>query len=150
VGAITADHLEFATRGDAIAMREKGLIAVLLPAANYVLDQAERPPARSMVSVNCPIAVATDFNPGSSPTQSMPLTLNMACVRFGLNVAEAIVGATINAACAIDRQDRIGSLEPGKQADLVVCDVHDYRDIAYRFGKNTVRMVVKRGEVARG
>ncbi|MHC4338762.1 MAG: imidazolonepropionase [Planctomycetota bacterium] len=150
VGAISADHLEFATRHDATAMREAGVIAVLLPTANYMLDQEERPPARSMVSVGCPIAIATDFNPGSSPTQSMPLALSMACVRFGLSVAEAIVGATINAACAIDRQETVGSLEPGKQADLIVCDVEDYRDLAYRFGNSPVRMVVKRGEVVRG
>jgi imidazolonepropionase len=150
VGAISADHLEHATREDAGAMRDAGVIAVLLPAANYVLDQEDRPRARTMISVGCPVAVATDFNPGSAPTQSMPLTLNFACVRFGLSVAEAIVGATINAACAIDRQARLGSLEPGKQADLIVCDVDDYRDLAYRLGSNPVRVVVKRGGVVRG
>jgi len=149
VGAITADHIEHASRDDVNAMRDAGVIGVLLPAANYILDQDERPPARTMVGLRCPVAIATDFNPGSAPTQSMPLTLNMACVRFGLSVAEAVSGATINAACAIDRQDRIGSLEKGKQADLLVCDVADYREIAYSLGGNPVRTVIKRGKVVR-
>ncbi|MHC4729324.1 MAG: imidazolonepropionase [Planctomycetota bacterium] len=148
VGAITADHLEFCTRDDAVAMRRAGVLAVFLPAANHYLDQEERPPARAMITVGCPIAVATDFNPGSSPTQSMPLVLNMAVVRFGLSVAEAIVGATINAACAAGVEKRVGSLEIGKQADLIICDrVADYRDLAYRVGGNPVRTVIKRGEV---
>jgi len=149
VEGITADHLEFAGREDGVAMRKAGVIAVLLPAANYVLDQAERPPARTCITLNCPIAVATDFNPGSAPTQSMPLVLNLAVVRFGMSVAEAIVGATINAACAIGRERTIGSLEIGKQADLIVCDVPDYRDLAYYFGGNPVRTVIKKGRVVR-
>lgn len=150
VGAITADHLEFCTREDAVAMRRAGVMAVLLPAANHYLDQEERPPARAMVTVGCPIAVATDFNPGSSPTQSMPLVLNMAVVRFGLSVAEAIVGATINGAWATGVADRVGSLEIGKQADLIICDVPDYRDLAYRVGGNPVRTVIKKGAVVSG
>jgi imidazolonepropionase len=150
VDAITADHLEYCTREDAVAMRRAGVMAVLLPAANHYLDQEERPPARAMITVSCPLAVATDFNPGSSPTQSMPLALNMAVVRFGLSVAEAIVGATINAACAAGVGDRVGSLEIGKQADLIVCDGADYRDLAYRIGANPVRTVIKRGEVVQG
>ena len=149
IGAATADHLEFATREDAVAMREAGVTAVLLPAANYILDQPERPPARGMITMQCPVAVATDFNPGSAPTQSMPLTLNLACVRFGMSVAEAIVGATINAACTLGLQDRIGSIELGKQADLLVFDVPDYREIAYWFGADRVRTVIKKGEVVR-
>ena len=150
VGAITADHLEFTTVNDAVALREAGVIAVLLPAANHFLDQAERPPARKMISNRCPVAVATDFNPGSSPTQSMPLVLNLACVRFGMSVAEAIVGATINAACAVDRQERVGSLVVGKEADVIVCDVEDYRELAYYVGRNPVTTVVKKGAVVRG
>ena len=149
VGAVSADHLEFCTKEDAVAMKQAGVMAVLLPTANYTLDQEKRAPARSIISVGCPIALATDFNPGSSPTQSMPLVLNMACVRFGMSVAEAIVGATFNAACAIEQQHRLGSIEPGKQADLIVCDVAEYREIAYFFGANPVRTVVKRGKVVR-
>ena len=147
VGAITADHIEFATKADVVQMRDKGVMPVLLPAANHYLDQAERPPARTMISQRCPVAVATDFNPGSAPTQSMPFTLNMACVRFGLSVAEAIVGATINAACAIEKQDRIGSLKVGKQADVIVCDVADYRELAYYAGRNPVTPRRQEGEV---
>jgi imidazolonepropionase len=149
VGAVSADHLEFCTKEDAVAMKQAGVMAVLLPTANYTLDQEKRAPARSIISVGCPIALATDFNPGSSPTQSMPLVLNMACVRFGMSVAEAIVGATFNAACAIEQQHRLGSIEAGKQADLIVCDVSEYREIAYFFGGNPVRTVVKRGKVVR-
>jgi imidazolonepropionase len=150
VDAITADHLEYCTREDAVAMRRAGVLAVLLPAANHYLDQEERPPARAMVTVGCPIALATDFNPGSSPTQSMPLVLNMAVVRFGLSVAEAIVGATINAACGAGVERRVGSLEIGKQADLIVCDVADFRDLAYYIGGNPVRTVIKKGAVVVG
>jgi imidazolonepropionase len=150
VGAITADHLEHCTREGAVSMRKAGVIAVLLPAANYVLDQAERPPARAMITLQCPVALATDFNPGSAPTQSMPLVLNLAVVRFGMNVAEAIVGTTINAACAVGMGKRVGSIEIGKQADLIVCRVNDYRDLAYYFGGNPVRTVIKRGRVVKG
>jgi len=150
VGAISADHLEFVTKDDAVAMREAGVIAVLLPAANYFLDQPDRPPTRAIVMMNCPIAIATDFNPGSAPTQSMPFVINAACVRFGMTVGEAIVAATINAACAIDRQKQVGSLEKGKQADLIVLDLPDYRELGYWFGGNPVRAVVKRGRILRG
>lgn len=149
VDAITADHIEFITREDAVAMRDAEVIGVLLPSANHVLDQEERPPARTMIGVRCPIAIATDFNPGTAPTTSMPLNLHLACVRFGLSVAEAIIGATINAACAIERQSEIGSLEVGKQADVIVCAVSDYREIAYYFGRNPVSVVVKRGRRVR-
>jgi imidazolonepropionase len=126
------------------------VIAVLLPAANYVLDQEQRPPARAMITLGCPVALATDFNPGSSPTQSMFLVLNMACVRFGMSIAEAIVGATINAACAAGVQKKVGSLQVGKQADVIVCEPSDYRDLAYYFGTNPVRAVVKRGRHVNG
>jgi imidazolonepropionase len=148
VGAITADHLEFCTREDALAMKKAGVIAVLLPAANYVLDQEQRPPARAMIALGCPVALATDFNPGSSPTQSMWLAMNMACVRFGMSIAETIVAATINAACAAGVQKKVGSIQVGKQADLIVCEPSDHRDLAYYFGGNPVRAVVKRGRVA--
>jgi len=147
VGAITADHIEFATQKDAVAMRDEGVMAVFLPAANYVLDQEERPPARKFIGARCPVAIATDFNPGSSPTVSMPLTINMACVRFGMDIAEGIVSATINAACAIEREHEIGSLRKGKQADVLICDVSDYRDIVYYFGRNPVTTVIKAGRV---
>ncbi|MEE8106030.1 MAG: imidazolonepropionase [Planctomycetota bacterium] len=147
VGAITADHLEFATKVDATAMRDAGVIAVLLPAANYILDQAERPSARSMINLGLPIALGTDFNPGSAPTQSTPLNINIAVTRFGMSIAEAIVSSTINAAHAAGVGDRVGSLQPGYQADVIICDTPDYRDIAYRFGVNPVRTVIKHGKV---
>ena len=149
VGAISADHIEFASQKDAVAMRDAEVMAVFLPAANYTLDQEERPPARAFIGARCPVAVATDFNPGSAPTVSMPLTINMACVRFGMSIAEGIVSATINAACAIEREDEIGSLEQGKQADVLICDVPDYREIVYYFGRNPVKTVIKAGRVVR-
>ncbi len=150
VGAISADHLEFVTKDDAVAMREAGVLAVLLPAANYYLDQPDRPPTRAIIMMNCPIALATDFNPGSAPTQSMPFVINAACVRFGMTVAEAIVASTINAACAIGRQREVGSIEKGKQADLVLLDLPDYRELGYWFGADPVRAVVKRGMIVKG
>jgi imidazolonepropionase len=150
VGAISADHLEFCTREDALAMKKSGVIAVLLPTANYILDQDQRPPARAMISLGCPVALATDFNPGSSPTQSMFLAMNMACARFGMSIAEAIVAATINSACAAGVQKKVGSIQVGKQADLIVCEPADHRDLAYYFGDNPVRAVVKRGRQVNG
>jgi len=149
VGAITADHLEHATYDDALAMKKAEVMAVLLPAANYVLDQEKRAPARTMIGIGLPVAIASDFNPGTSPTQSMPLVMNLAAVRFKMTIAETIVAATINAACAAGVGDRVGSLEPGKQADLIVCGLSDYRDLVYRFGGNPVRVVVKRGRVVK-
>ena len=149
VEAISADHLEFTPREACLAMKKAGVMAVLLPAANYVLDQADRPPARAMISLGLPVALATDFNPGSAPTQSMPLVLNLAVVRFGMSIAESIVAATINAAFAAGAAKRVGSLELGKQADLIVCDVKDYRELAYQFGRNPVRTVIKRGRLAK-
>jgi len=149
VGAVTADHLEFTPKEACLAMKTAGVTAVLLPAANYVLDQADRPPARAMISLGLPVALATDFNPGSAPTQSMPLVLNLAVVRFGMSIAESIVAATVNAAFAAGVSKRVGSLELGKQADLIVCDVEDYRELAYHFGRNPVRTVVKKGRLAK-
>ena len=147
VGAITADHIEYASRGDAVAMKEAGVIGVLLPAANHVLDQAQRPATRMMIPCGLPLALGTDFNPGTAPTQSMPLTIHLAVVRFKMKVAEAIVAATINAACAVERQGRIGSLEPEKQADVILCDVDDYHHLGYWFGRNPVHTVIKKGKV---
>ena len=111
------------------------------------LDQAQRPATRMMIPCGLPLALGTDFNPGTAPTQSMPLTIHLAVVRFQMSVAEAIVAATINAACAVERQGRIGSLEPEKQADVILCDIDDYHDLGYWFGRNPVHTVIKKGKV---
>lgn len=149
VNAITADHLEYATYDDALAMKNAGVLPVLLPAANHVLDQEKRAPARAMIGLNLPVAIASDYNPGTAPTQSMPMVMNLAAVRFKMTIAETIVAATINGACAAGVGDRVGSLEPGKQADIAICGITDFRDLVYRFGGNPVRLVLKRGRPPR-
>lgn len=144
VGAISADHLEHASEDGLRVMAEEGTIAVLLPGAAFFLGLREAP-ARRMVDLGVPVALATDFNPGSSPTYSMPMVLALAVLRLRLRPAEAIVAATINAAHAVGAAEEVGSLEPGKVADLVILDATDYRALAMHFGVNLVDAVYKRG-----
>ncbi len=100
-----------------------------------------------MIDARVPVALATDFNPGSSPTQSLQMILSLACTQMRMTPAEAIVAATINGAHALGRADRLGSLEPGKQADICIMDVEDYRQISYYFGMNHCLMTIKKGKV---
>ena len=102
-----------------------------------------------MIDMGLPVALATDFNPGSSFTESMPVILSLACLRMKLTPAEAITAATINSAYAIDKGDSIGSLEPAKKADIVIWDVKNYKEIPYHYGVNLVDKVIKNGEVIR-
>jgi imidazolonepropionase len=118
-------------------------VAVLLPGANYFLGHKEFPDARRLIDAGVPIALATDYNPGTSPTPSMPFVISLACTHMKMTPAEAIAASTINAACALRLQDRKGSLEAGKDADMALFDVKDYREIAYWFAWNRcVEMVV--------
>jgi imidazolonepropionase len=118
-------------------------VAVLLPGANYFLGHSNFPNARRLIDAGVPVALATDYNPGTSPTPSMPFVLSLACTHMKMTPAEAIAAATINAACALRMQDRKGSLEAGKDADMAVFDVKDYREIAYWFAwDRCVEMVV--------
>lgn len=146
LGAISADHLECASPDGLVAMAAVGTIGVLLPGAAFCLRHPQAD-ARRMIDLGVPIALATDYNPGSSPISSLLLTMSLACVLQHLNPAEALAAATINAAHAIGVAGRLGSLELSKQADLVILDAPNYRHIAYRPGGALIHSVVKRGRV---
>lgn len=143
----TCDHLEYVDQTSITALQRAGVIAVLLPGAVWHLGSHHYPPARAMIDSGLAVVLATDFNPGSSPTPNMQMILSLACTQMGMTPAEALTAATINAAYAVDRGDRIGSLEVGKQADLVIFDCRDYREIPYFYGLNHVNRVIKRGSV---
>lgn len=147
LGVDTADHLEYVDQAAINALRDAGIIAVLLPGAVMHLGSHKFPPARQMIQAGLPIVLATDFNPGSSPTPNMQMILTLACTQMNLTPAEAITAATINAAYSLRRGHRLGSLEAGKQADLVLFDCQDYREVPYFYGLNHVRCVIKRGIV---
>ncbi|MGH2349889.1 MAG: imidazolonepropionase [bacterium] len=146
VEAISADHLLMASGDGLRAMADAGTIAVLLPGTALFLGLPYAP-ARRMLDAGVPVAVGTDFNPGTSPTYSMPMAIALACIGMKLTPAQAVVAATINAAHALGVAEEVGSLEPGKAADLVVAGVEDYRELPMHFGVNPVQTVVKRGRV---
>jgi imidazolonepropionase len=131
LGAVTADHLEMVTEETLHKLRVAGVQPVLLPGSVFSLSRTQYPPARKMVDLGLAIVVATDFNPGSSPIASMPFVLSLACLHMGLSPAEALTAATINAAFTLDLGNSIGSLEPGKEADFLIHEFQDYREIAY-------------------
>lgn len=145
VGAVSAEHLLKASVEGIRHMAAAGVIACLLPAtALYLREEAAQ--GREMIDAGVPVAISTDCNPGSSPTTSMPLVMNLACISMRMTPAEALVAATINAAHAIGMQDKAGSIEPGKQADLVIWNVENYQELQYLFGINHVGAVWKKGE----
>ena len=131
LGAATADHLETATAETLRQLRTAGVQPVLLPGSVFALGRANYPPARAMVEQGLAIVVATDFNPGSSPIASIPFVMSLSCLQMGLTPAEALTAATINAAWSLGLGDRAGSLETGKQADLLIHEFKDYREMAY-------------------
>lgn len=145
VGAISAEHLLKASDEGIQAMAKANVIACLLPAtALYLREQAAD--GRKMIDEGVAVAISTDCNPGSSPTVSMPLVMNLACISMRLTPAEALTAATFNAACAINRQHLVGSLAVGKQADLVMWNVGSYQELQYLFGVNHVQSVWKKGK----
>lgn len=144
VGAISAEHLLKASEEGIQAMAKSGTIACLLPAtALYLREEAAA--GRRMIDEGVPVAISTDCNPGSSPTTSMPLVMNLACISMRLTPAEALTAATYNAACAIKSEDKVGSLEVGKQGDVVLWDAKNYQELQYLFGVNHVQSVWKKG-----
>jgi imidazolonepropionase len=145
--AASADHLDQLSSADIRALARSDVVATLLPGANFHLGLKDYPPARKLIDAGAIVALATDFNPGTSPTPNMQFILSVACSAMRMTPAEAITAATINAAWALRRADRLGSLEPGKQADLIVMDVSDYREVPYYFGVNHCRITVKAGAV---
>ena len=143
-GALSCDHLEHLSATGIAAMREAGTVAMLLPGAYYFLRDTTLPPVAALREAGVPIAIATDHNPGSSPTLSLLLMLNMACTLFRLTPEEAWRGVTVNAARALGLADR-GSLAAGLRADFAVWDAEHPREVAYRFGHNPCRRVVHGG-----
>lgn len=149
VRAISAEHLLHPSLEGLELMKESGTIAVLLPGTSLTLKK-QYAPARKMVEMEIPIALATDHNPGTCTLEAMPIVIGLACLYLGLTPAEAICAATYNAACAVNRGDRLGSIEPGKQADIILLDIPNYRYLPYHFGINYVVTVVKNGRVVVG
>ncbi len=146
-GAASADHLDHVNAADIRALARSNTVATLLPAADFFLGLQKYPPARRLIEAGAIVALASDFNPGTSPTLNMQFILSLACSALRLTPAEAISAATINAAYSLGRAERLGSLQPGKQADLIVMNVPDYREIAYYFAVNHCVMTVKAGKV---
>ncbi len=131
LGAATADHLETVTEETLKQLQSAGVQPVLLPGSVFALSRTQYSPARAMVDAGLAIVLATDFNPGSSPVPSIPFMLSLACLQMRLTPAEALTAATINAANSLRLGSEIGSIEPGKQADLLIHECADYRELAY-------------------
>jgi imidazolonepropionase len=147
LGAASCDHLEQMNAADIRALAKSQTVATLLPGCDFHLGWKNYAPARALIETGAIVALATDYNPGTSPTVSMPMVLSLACTQLRMSPAEAISAATINGACALRRERRIGSLAPGKQADLAVFEVEDYREIPYYFGMQRCWLTMKNGEV---
>ena len=146
LGATTADHLEQTAADGISALAKANIQPVLLPGSVYALGSKKYPDARAMIDAGLAVILATDFNPGSSPSPSMPMMLSLAVTQMRMSPAEAVAAATVNAAASLNRVDEIGSLEVGKLANFAICDCEDYRELAYWFGISLVRNVFVRGE----
>jgi len=144
-GAASIDHLEHATAADAELLGRSGTIATLLPCASFH-SGGRYAPARTIIDAGAAVGLATNFNPHHTPTLNMQAVVHLACVRMGMTPAEAITAATINGAYALGCADKLGSLEPGKLADLLILNISDYRELAHHFGTNLVHSTMKRGE----
>jgi imidazolonepropionase len=148
LGTVTADHLEYTDTEGIAALKTAGVQPVLLPGSVYALGTNQYPRAREMIEAGLAVVLATDFNPGSSPTPSMPMVLSLASTQLRMTPAESISAATINAAYSLGRGHQVGSLEPGKGADFVVHDCDDYRELAYFFGIEHALAVYTLGRLA--
>lgn len=147
VGAVSADHLDFASAEDWGRLKAAGVVASLVPAANYFLGLNRYPSGRRLIDAGLPVALATDFNPGTAPCWNMQFVLSLACTHLGLTPEEALCAATVNGAHALGLGETVGTLEPGKQADLIALDAEDYREACYYFGGNLVSLVMKKGAI---
>ena len=141
------DHMDHVSEEDTAELAKADTVATLVPGANYFLGLKEFPPARKLIDTGVAVALATDYNPGSSPTPSMPFVMSLACTHMQMSPAEAITAATINGAHALRMAVRKGSIEPGKDADLAGFEVSDYREIPYWFGTNRCWFTVLNGTV---
>lgn len=149
IGAISAEHLIVCPPEGIASLAKGGVIACLLPATSFYLG-AVFAPARDMVTAGVPVAMATDFNPGSCPCLNLQFVINLGCLKYKLTPEEVLTAVTLNAAAAIDRSSQVGSVEPGKQGDLVIWDAPDLDYICYRMGSNLAKTVIKKGAVVVG
>lgn len=145
--AVSADHLDNIKHRDIVRLKESNVICVLLPGVPFFLMKDTYAPAQKMIENGLPIALATDFNPGTCPCENMQMIITLACIKMGMTPVQAINAATINAAHAIGMAHRLGSIEPGKQADMIILGIRDYNELPYYFGMNHVTMTIKRGTV---
>jgi imidazolonepropionase len=146
LGAISADHLVKTSMKDIKALADSKTTAVSLPCTPFGLAESEYSPAKAMIEAGCLFALASDLNPGTAWCGNMQFTMALACRYMRLTPAQAIAASTINAASAIGQDEHIGSIEPGKQADLIILSVSDYRQIPYQFGTNLVSTIIKKGK----
>jgi imidazolonepropionase len=142
------DHMDHVSDDNILELAKHDTVATLVPGANYFLGLKGYPNARKLIDAGVPVALATDYNPGTSPTLSMPMAMSLACTHMKMSPAEAIAASTINGAWALRVADRKGTIEPGKDADLAVFEIDDYREIPYWFGANRCAMTVMSGTVA--
>lgn len=145
--AVSVDHLDVVLKRDLPRLARSGTVGVLLPGVSHFLGNKHHAPARELIDANVPVALATDYNPGSCPCLSMQEIIHLAVLNLKMSTAEAIVAATINAAHAIGLGHRIGSIEVGKQADILLLDIGHYQQLPYFFGVNHVKTVLKKGRV---
>lgn len=146
---VSLDHVDHVDETDISQLAQSNTVATLVPGANYFLGLKHYPPARKLIDAGVAVALATDFNPGSSPTASMSFVLSLACTQMKMSPAEAIAAATINGACALQLQENKGSIESGKDADIVIYNVRDYREIPYWTAANRCELVIVGGMLLR-
>jgi imidazolonepropionase len=142
------DHMDHVNDDDILHLAQRNTVATLVPGANYFLGLKEYPKARRLIDAGVPVALASDYNPGTSPTMSMPMAMSLACTHMKMSPAEAVAAATINGAWALRAAERKGSIEPGKDADFAVFDTKDYREIPYWFGANHCAVTILNGVIA--
>src|SRR3989304_6247413 len=145
--ATSVDHLDNIKHRDILKLKKCGIICVLLPGVPFFLMKENYAPGRKMVEEGLPIALATDFNPGTCPCGNIQMIITLACLKLGMSPEQAINAVTINAAHAVEMADRLGSIEVGKQADIIILDIQDYNQLPYYFGTNHVKTVIKRGRL---
>jgi imidazolonepropionase len=149
LGAVSADHLEFTPPTLFDGLRKSGVVPVLLPGADFFIRATKYADARAMIAAGLPVAIATDFNPGTCMTENLPMIMTLACLQLRMTPAEALIAATLHAAQALARGNQIGSLEVGKQADAVIWEAESVAEIPYHFAVNLVHRVIKKGRLVR-
>ena len=143
--AVTADHLMAVSENGIRSMAQKGVIATLLPGTTLFLGKSDYANGRKIIDMGCDVALATDYNPGSSTIQSMPFILSLACLYCGLSIEEAFIGSTWNGARALHRENILGAISIGYQADLIFWDINTINEIPYWMGSDRIRQVMKNG-----